>query len=129
MPSGKKNVMPINRGKMYHDFDAQFAEMKREHVTFKFFGKEYSIPATIPAILPLELSRYEEGEGVPPSLMFKVIRLMFGDDVLAEWCEHREFTIDMLGEIIKVVFGKINGTEESDDEGVTEDDVGEPVKK
>lgn len=118
------------KGRMYHDFDAQFAEMNKETITFKFFGKEYTIPATIPAVLPLELSRYDDSEGVPPKLMFKVVRIMFGEDTLNEWCENRDFTIEKLGEIVRVVFLKINGEDDATEtEGVTEDDGGgEQVK-
>lgn len=107
----------------FKDFDRQFAQMRRDTITLRLFGKDYVFPAVIPAFIPLEMARYEDESEVPPKVMLRAARVMFGDDVLAEWSGHAEFSVNMLGQVIKVAFEMINGTDEGDEpEGVTEDD-------
>lgn len=118
-------------GKMvkFHDFDKQFSEMKHETMSIHMFGKDYSFEAKIPAWVPLELSRQEEGEEVSGLVMFKAARDIFGKETVAEWKKLPNFSMDMLSEVIKVVFQMINGTLEDEPQEVSEDDVGADPKK
>lgn len=114
----------------YFDFDRQFSEMKRETITLHLFGKDYTIPASIPAVIPLELSRYDDDAGVPTKAMFKIVRALFGDQALGEWTAHPEFSANMLGEVVKTTFKLISGEDpEPEPEEITEDDRGAAPKK
>ena len=119
------------KSRRFHDFDKQFAEMKRETMAIKLFGREYSFTARIPAWLPLELSRQEEGEEVSNFIMFKAAREIFGDATVKEWRKLPEFDTNMLTMVIQTVFQMINGTFEGEDEPaeISEDDMGAPAKK
>lgn len=115
----------------FHDFDKQFSEMKRETMTIKMFGREYSFIAKIPAWLPLELSRQEESEEVSNFIMFKAAREIFGEATVKEWRKLPDFDANMLATVIQTVFQMINGTFEGDEapSEVSEDDMGKPAKK
>lgn len=115
--------------KRFHDFDQHMAAVNKEHLTLHLFGKDYTIPATMPAIVPLELARFDDGEPVPPRAMVKIARVLFGDKTLDEWEMHRDFTVDLLGEVIKETFKLINGEEEDEPVAVSEDDMGGTPKK
>lgn len=117
--------------KRFHDFDQHMAAINKEHITLHIFGTDYMIPATMPAIVPLELSRYDDGDPVPPRAMMKIARVLFGEKTLNEWQMHQEFSVDMLGEVIKETFKLINGEEEDDTPAaVSEDDMaGDSAKK
>lgn len=113
----------------YRDFDAMFSEIKRETLTIKVFGKEYTFPATIPAAIPLELAKYDSDREIPGKTIIRFLTVMFSQPVLDEWTAHREMTVDMLGEILKTVMAMINGNDEPEIEEVTEDDGGSAPKK
>ena len=119
------------KNRRFHDFDKQFSEMKRETMTIKMFGREYSFIAKIPAWLPLELSRQEEGEEVSNFIMFKAAREIFGDEAVKSFQKIPDFDTNMLATVIQTVFQMINGTFEGEEESseVSEDDMGEPAKK
>lgn len=108
----------------YLDFDRQFSEMKRETITVRLFGEDVTIPAQIPAIIPIELARYEAKSNVPMPVLIRAANMLFGEKI-TEWAQRPDFTADMLGEIIVRVFGAINGTDEGDEEpeALTEDDM------
>lgn len=105
----------------FHDFDAQFSEMKKEKLYFQVFGKKYWIYKRIPAILPLEMARRENNEEIDTKTLISAAYTLFGEKNLKEWEKHQEFTVDMLGDMIKWAFEAINGVldksqEISDDE-------------
>lgn len=112
--------------KNIRNFDAMIAEMNHETVAFTMFGKTYEIEKRMPATIPLELARYEDEDNVPNSVIFRAAKNIFGDDTLRELCEHPQFTVDVLSELIKWAFDAINGG--GDDphelEEMTEDDFG-----
>ena len=108
----------------YKDFDAMFAEMKQETIPFKAFGKVYHINKRIPASIVLELSRREKGGTLDNDFMLNAGLQIFGNDILNELCAHHDFTVDMLGEMIKWAFEAINGKVEDEGEELTEDDMG-----
>lgn len=110
-------------GRRFRDFDAQFAEMRHETITIKVYGKEYEFPAVIPAYVPLEMAKYEGGQGAPNRVMLNAARVMFGDEALSEWSSHRDFDMQKLGLIIKQAFEMINGEDEYDNEPTSEDDA------
>lgn len=106
----------------FKDFDAQFAEMRKEEITIRVYGKEYSFPAAIPAYLPLEMAKYE-GEGIPAKILLGAARVIFGEEALKEWSSHADFDMDKLGLLMRTAFDMINGKDGEEPEPVTEDDA------
>lgn len=114
----------------FKNFDKQFSQMRRDTITLRIFDKDYVFPAVIPALIPLEMARYEGEDNVPASVMLRAARVMYGDEALSDWSHHASFDTEMLGEVIKTTFEMINGQDDGDaPEGLTEDDVGTSPKK
>lgn len=100
------------------DFDAFFAEMKREPVTFKLGGKTYELPPSLPAIIPVQMMELMEKHGseeeIPEKALFNIGAEIFGAEVFKEIS--RQVDIEQLQEIIKWVFA-VYGIQGADDEG------------
>mgnify|MGYP003571249869 CR=1 FL=1 len=103
-----------------------FAEMNRETIPFKIFGKTYEIYKEIPASLVLELARHEQDEDLGTAFLLKAGRAIFGDAMLDEICSNPSFSASQLGTLIRWAFQEINGNGENagDGEEITEDDTG-----
>lgn len=110
----------------YADFDAMMAEVRREEITLKVFGREYSFPAAIPAYIPLELSKYNAEDAVPHAVLLSAARVMFGE-ALDDWAQHPEFTLDELSLLLKTAFELI--APPIIEGAITEDDVQGAKKK
>ena len=106
------------------NFDAMIAEMNHETVSFTIFGKTYEIEKRMPATIPLELSLYDDEDGVPSRVIFKAARNIFGEKILNELCKHPQFSVEVLNELVKWAFEAINGSEADEPDEVTEDDFG-----
>lgn len=116
--------------KFTKNFDAMIAEMNHETVSFTMFGNIYEIEKRMPATIPLELSKYDDEDGVPSRVIFKAARNIFGDKILDELCSNPKFTTEVLNELVKWAFEAINGSGEPDEpEAVTEDDMNAPERK
>lgn len=112
----------------FKNFDRMFSEMKHETIPFQVYGKTWHIKKAIPAVIVLEMARYEDGEGVPNSVLFRAARPIFGDQALNEWCAQPDFSADKLSAMIRWAFQAINSEDEPDSpEPVTEDDMGEEI--
>jgi hypothetical protein len=87
----------------YRDFDAWEAERKAEPVTFRIRGAEYSLPATLPAIIPIRAMRLQKQYGaeanVPQAEMMEIALSLFGDEQL-ERLLGSGVDVDALAEII-----------------------------
>ena len=57
----------------YRDFDAFWAEKKKEPITFTVFGKKYDLPAEVPASLMLKVMRLQQNEGAGAAVSFETI--------------------------------------------------------
>ena len=108
----------------FKDFDAAFAEMHKEKVKFKAFGKEYWIRKEVPAFVVLEMARHENDETLSTKFLFRAGEAIFGKKTLDELCANEGFSSEMLASMIKWAFDVINGKEEEEPEEVTEDDTG-----
>lgn len=115
--------------KISKNFDAFISEMTRETVSFTMFGKTYEIEKRMPAVIPLELSKYDDEDGIPPKVLFRAANNIFGKDILGELCENPLFTVDVLAELVKWAFEAINGTADDEPAEITEDDAGAPERK
>lgn len=116
--------------KKARNFDAMIAEMNHETISFTMFGKTYEIEKRMPALIPLELSKYDDDESIPAKVIMKAARNIFGRAILDELCAHPQFTTEVLNSLVSWAFTAINGGDEPDEpEAVTEDTVNAPEKK
>lgn len=113
----------------FKDFDAMIAEMHHETEAFRIFGKEYHIKNDLPAIVVLEMSKYDDDVSIPTKVLIRAGRLIFGDDVLDELTAHPEFTTPVLFSMIRWAFSVCGGGEEKEMEEITEDDIGVTKRK
>jgi len=75
-----------------YSFDKANQAAKRETIPFEKYGKQYSIPAKMPAGVVLEFHRLQEDgvnieENMPEGSMFKIFRYIFTDKVVEELLE------------------------------------------
>lgn len=105
-------------------FDKFVSEMKHDTLSFRIFGKTYKIAKRIPALLMLEISKYDDGAAIPAKLLFRAAYQIFGEDTIRELGQHPEFTIEVLNELLSWAFAAINGSDDAGMEEVTEDDNG-----
>ena len=115
--------------KNVRNFDAMISEMNHETIAFQIFGKTYEIEKRMPALIPLELARYDDDAAIPLRVLFRAARSIFGEDTLNELCKHPEFSADVLSKLIAWAFDAINGIDADEPEAVTEDTVGAPERK
>lgn len=108
----------------YRDFDAFFAEKKREPLVMKIFGEEIKLPPSMPAIVVLKLTRLHKQYGddavIPQSELLEMAVSILGEETLQRLCA-KGLDIEQLGEIIKWAFAEYTGgnleAEEEDTEG------------
>lgn len=115
--------------KIFRSFDSFISEMKHETASFEMFGKTYEFEKRMPAILPLELARYDDEDGIPPRVMFKSAYAIFGKATIDDLCKHPGFDLEVLGELLKWAFDVINGKESAEVVELTEDDTAAPERK
>jgi len=116
--------------KKFKSFDSFISEMKCETIPFEIFGKTYHIKKRVPAVIVLEMAKHEDAETMPANLVFKAANQIFGEKTLAELCQHPEFTVDVIHEMVKWAFSAINGSDDecTEMQEITEDDSVVPVK-
>ncbi len=87
----------------YRDFDAWEAERKAEPITFRLRGVDYTLPATLPAIIPIRAMRLQKQYGseanVPQGEMMEIALSLFGDEQL-ERILGTGVDVDALAEIV-----------------------------
>lgn len=75
----------------YRDFDAFFAELKREPVKFKLLGEEVVLPPDIPAALILEIihltEKYAENMVVPHQDLWIMFETLVGKKKAREFAK------------------------------------------
>lgn len=89
-------------GKRYKDFDAAWAERKKEPVETKVLGKVYTLPSTLPAAIMLyTLRSRENGEGeINAEAVFKMAEALYGREGLEEIMA-KGLDTEQLGDLIK----------------------------
>lgn len=88
----------------YVDFDAAFSEEDATPLRIKLFGKEWELPATMPAAAVLRVVRWQaDGRDVEQELSKSELIALAGDlvpqDVLTAW-QAKGLDIDQLGHIV-----------------------------
>lgn len=95
------------------DFDAFRAEQKQEPVSLKLGGKEYALPASLPAALALDLIRMNATDADREPNMDEIERmgaeLFGGTAVFHEVLREGGVTMDEMPELIKMVLNQYAG--------------------
>lgn len=115
--------------KIFRSFDSFISEMQHETVSFEMFGKTYEFEKRMPALVPLELAKYDTDAVIPRAVLNRAALQIFGEKTLSDLCAHPAFTIDVLDELIRWAFQVINGIGETESIEVTEDDVAVSERK
>lgn len=80
---------PRETGDQVADFDAFFAEQgpaKREGERLRLYGREYRLPATVPALFTLQLQRVQNS--ARPEDIRAMLAALFGPDAVDDWAAH-----------------------------------------
>ena len=115
--------------KIFRSFDSFISEMKHETASFEMFGKTYEFEKRMPALIPLELARYDDEEDIPPNIMFRAAYVIFGKATIDDLCKHPGFDTEVLNELLKWAFVVINGKNTGEMVELTEDDTAAPERK
>lgn len=109
----------------FRDFDAMLAEMEGETLCFQLFGRRYRMKKRLPAAIVLKLARAEPDQRVEAELLAQAARALLGQRQFDELMANEDFSMDLMGEILKWAFQKIDGDpgdgEPGDGGAVTED--------
>ena len=93
----------------FRDFDAMLAEMEGETLCFQLFGRRYRMKKRLPAAIVLKLARAEPDQRVEAELLAQAARALLGQRQFEELMANEDFSMDLMGEILKWAFQKIDG--------------------
>lgn len=93
----------------FRDFDAMLAEMEGETLCFQLFGRRYRMKKRLPAAIVLKLARAEPDQRVEAELLAQAARALLGQRQFDELMANEDFSMDLMGEILKWAFQKIDG--------------------
>lgn len=113
----------------FRDFDAMLAEMEGETLCFQLFGRRYRMKKRLPAAIVLKLARAEPDQRVEAELLAQAARALLGQRQFDELMANEDFSMDLMGEILKWAFQRIDGgpgecgavTEDGPRDGGTDD--------
>lgn len=94
--------------RQFIDFDEFFAEASEQSdIVIKLFGKEYFIPADMPASIILETYKIAESgeEELTEAKQMELAFGMLGKENVEEWCS-KGLTVRKLGKIMKWVMSQ-----------------------
>lgn len=99
------------------DFDQFLKEKNSETLTIRVFGKDYSFPAQMPAIVPVMLGRAAEEVDAAQETKITVgaLDMLLGKENVDELCQ-KGMTVPEFRLLAKKIFGMINGAEPEDGE-------------
>lgn len=99
------------------NFDQFLSEKQKETIAVTVYGKEYLVPMTIPASVPIMMARAEESLDGKQStrMIMKAADVMFGTAAIDEMCDKGMSASD-LATLVQQIFKQINGGGDDDDE-------------
>ena len=109
------------------EFDKFMSEATKETIEVTVYGKTYTVPCRIPAIVPLMMARAEEladqssRNAEYTRMVFKAADAMFGKDNMTE-ITSQGMSVEDLSSLVQMTFDMINGKEIEDDDEEEMDD-------
>lgn len=112
------------------NFDQFMAEKKQETIDVTVFGKVYTVPASIPAIVPVMMARAERTKNPVDNVRMTMYAAdaLLGNETVNELCE-KGMGGQELANLVEMLFEKIQGSEDEDDEAeeLSDEDSRTPV--
>ena len=112
------------------NFDQFMSEKKQETIAVTVYGKEYVVPAQVPAIVPVMMARAERTKNPVDNTRMTMYAAdaLLGNDTVNELCDKGMSGQD-LANLVTLLFQKINGPddEEEEEEELTDEDSRTPV--
>lgn len=112
------------------NFDQFMSEKKQETIAVTVYGKEYVVPAQVPAIVPVMMARAERTKNPVDNTRMTMYAAdaLLGNDTVNELCDKGMSGQD-LANLVTLIFQKINGPddEEEEEEELTDEDSRTPV--
>jgi len=113
------------------NFDQFMSEKKQETIKVTVFGKEYEVPAKVPAIVPVMMARAERTKNPVDNtrLTMYAADALLGNETVTELCMKGMSGQD-LADLVTMLFHKINGPDEEEEEAeeLTDEDSRTPVE-
>jgi hypothetical protein len=103
----------------YIDFDAARAERKKEPLIVKLFGKKWELPPSLPADIPVEISRLHASAGpgaeIDNGIILSLMSCVVPNDIMKAWCEAGLDSEDY-GSLLIMIIKEYMGTSDSQGE-------------
>jgi len=104
----------------FKDFDKFYSQQKGVLLVFSLFNTKYTMPASMPAKLMIEILRGQKEDDLDPGLVLDICESLLGakqlDDLMS-----KGFTIQQMEDVIEWAAGEYGSTETKKD--VEEDEV------
>jgi hypothetical protein len=98
----------------YRDFDSCWGEMEKSPVVFKAYGREYQLPASLPAETALRIMRIrKDADGIPRSGLADIAVSLLGREQLDDLAE-KGLTASELGELLQWILSVYTEQPEED---------------
>ena len=112
------------------NFDQFMSEKKQETIQVTVFGKEYEVPAQVPAIVPVMMARAERTKNPVDNtrMIMLAADALLGNETVNELCAKGMGSPDLVS-LVTMLFQKINGPDDEEDEAeeLTDEDSRTPV--
>ena len=93
----------------YKDFDLFYKDSNSILLVFTLFGTKYTMPASMPAKLMIEILRGQKEDDLDPSLVLDICESLLGKDQLNDLML-KGFTVDQMEDIIEWAAGEYGNT-------------------
>ena len=99
------------------NFDQFMSEKKQETIKVTVLGKEYEVPAQVPAIVPVMMARAERTKNPVDNtrMIMYAADALLGNDVVDELCANGFGSANLI-DLVSMLFQKINGPDDEEDE-------------
>ena len=93
----------------YKNFDNFYKDVKSELLVFTLFETKYTMPASMPAKLMIEVLRGQKEDNLDPSLVLDICESLLGKDQLNDLML-KGFTVGQMEDIIEWAAGEYGNT-------------------
>lgn len=97
----------------YKNFDDFYKDQQQTLLVFTIFGSKYTMPASMPAKLMIEILRGQKESDLDPAVILDICESLFGNDQLNDMVK-KGLTINQMEDIIEWAaseYGQKEGTE------------------
>ena len=92
----------------FKDFDSFYQEHEEIPLQFKIFGTNYTMPASMPAKLMIEILRGKKEDDLDPMIVLEICESLLGQQQLEDLTK-KGLTIEQMEDIIEWAAGEYGG--------------------